>query len=82
MDDALADLRYHWGSAYMILHPQPDVWLAQRRDDYQQLTAAKPLELLLAIREDYRQNPVPRLRRGRTRPRADGRPLRIAPDTR
>lgn len=31
-DEPLADLRHHWGSAYLIEHLGPGVWVAQRRD--------------------------------------------------
>ena len=58
--DDLADLRWHWGSAYMIFHPEPDVWVAQRRDDYATLRAEAPMELLERIRADYQDRPVPR----------------------
>lgn len=56
----LADLQHHWGSAYMISHPQPDVWLAQRRDTYESLKAEEPTGLLRLIRQDYFRKPVPR----------------------
>ena len=29
--EPLAELRWHYGSAYLISHPEPDVWIAQHR---------------------------------------------------
>lgn len=61
MDDQhLQDLRYHWGSCYLIAHPGPDRWVAQRLDDRATLTAADPESLRVAIRADYVRKPVPR----------------------
>jgi len=57
---ALGDLQHHWGSAYVISNPEPDIWLAVRRDDHDTLRAGKPMELLELIRENYRLRPVPR----------------------
>jgi hypothetical protein len=62
----LADLREHWGIAYVI--NVTDVaagerWTAERVDDHQILTAASPGELLIAIRVDYGDRPVPRWER-------------------
>lgn len=74
MDPDLADLQHHWGSAYMISHPAPDAWLAQRRDDYQSLTAATPRGLLELIRADYLARPVPRMRPRRTWRRRETEP--------
>lgn len=37
--EPLAELRYHYGSAYLISHPGPDVWLAQRKDNRETLRA-------------------------------------------
>ncbi len=59
-DEPLADLVFHWGEAYLIDHPGPDTWLAQRRDDRTVLRAGTPAELLDLIREDYRVRPVAR----------------------
>ncbi len=58
--DPLADLRHHWGSAYLLLHPQPDVWVAVRRDDHGAVRADSPAGLLRAIRDDYAARAVPR----------------------
>ncbi len=59
-DADLADLQHHWGSAYMVTRPEPDVWLAQRRDTYETLRADGPHDLRLLIRADYLAKPVPR----------------------
>ncbi|MFI5069131.1 MAG: hypothetical protein ACHP9Z_34835 [Streptosporangiales bacterium] len=56
----LGDLQHHWGSAYIISTPGPDIWLAVRRDDHGTLRAGKPGELLELIRADYARRPVPR----------------------
>ena len=68
----LADLQHHWGSAYLIEHPEPDVWLAQRRDDRSVLRAESAGELLAKIRADYAQRPVSRRTTGADRPQAQG----------
>lgn len=60
MGTHLAELQHHWGSAFMITNPEPDVWLAVRRDDHGTLRAGKPGELLDLIRADYFARPVPR----------------------
>jgi len=57
--DDLADLRWHW-PCYRHSHPQPDVWVAQRKDTRKTLRAETPHDLLLLIREDYARKPVPR----------------------
>jgi hypothetical protein len=59
-DDALADLRHHWGDAYVIAQTGPGVWLAQRRDNRAVLRAESVDELGRAIRADYQARPVPR----------------------
>ncbi len=59
-DDDLAELRWHWGSAYLIDRPGPDVWLAQRRDDRTTLRATSAAGLLDKIYADYRDRPVSR----------------------
>ena len=56
----LNDLRHHWGSAYLIEHAEPDVWLAQRKDNRETLRADGPAELLRLIRADYATRPVSR----------------------
>ena len=54
------DLRWHWGTAYVISHPCPDVWVAQRRDNRETLRAGTPAELRDRIVADYTARPVPR----------------------
>lgn len=56
----LADLRWHWGSAYLISHPALDVWLAQRRDTRETLRADMPTALHDAILADYMARKVSR----------------------
>jgi hypothetical protein len=64
-DEPLADLRFHWGGAYLIEHLGPDVWVAQRRDKSRGTLGAKtPAGLLVKIRDDYAAQPVPRQRSG------------------
>jgi len=58
--DDLAELRWHWGSAYVIEHPRRNLWTAQRRDDRAVLRADGPERLLSLIRDDYRDRPVSR----------------------
>lgn len=60
MDDPLQELAFHWGSAYVISHPGPDNWLAQRRDTRETLRADGPYELREAILADYFARPVSR----------------------
>ena len=55
----LADLRYHWGSAYSITC-HLGTWLAARADTGETLTASSASELLEMIRADYSAQPVPR----------------------
>ena len=59
-DPDLADLRWHWGSAYIISRPEPDVWVAQRRDTRETLRADGPEALRHMIVADYSARPVPR----------------------
>jgi hypothetical protein len=56
----LNELKWHWGSAYMVFHPEPDVWMAQRRDDYRTLRDQTPTGLRDRIRADYAARPVSR----------------------
>jgi hypothetical protein len=60
--EPLAELRWHWGSAYLITHPRLRTWLAERRDDRTVLRAESADDLLNLIRDDYRDRPVSRLR--------------------
>ena len=57
--DALADLQWNWGGAYLITAAGGH-WVAMRRDDGQTLTASSPEELREMLAEDYRSRPVPR----------------------
>jgi hypothetical protein len=59
-DSHLDDLKWHWGSAYVIGHMAADLWLAQRRDDRKVLHADSPEKLLELIRADYAKRPVNR----------------------
>lgn len=60
-DPALDDLRWHWGSAYLIHHLGPDLWLAQRRDHSRAVVKAEDPETLRErIKADYEAKPVPR----------------------
>ncbi len=59
-EEQLDDLRWHWGEAYKISYFEPDVWLAQRRDNNETLRSDSPVGLLDLIREDYRAHPVSR----------------------
>lgn len=60
MDYDLAELCHHWGEAYAITHPEPDLWLAQRRDSRETVRAASAEKLYEAISADYARKPVPR----------------------
>lgn len=57
--EALADLRFHWGSAYRFT-AQAGVWEAVRLDTGATLRADDALGLLLKVRADYERHPVPR----------------------
>jgi hypothetical protein len=61
-DEPLSALRWHWGEAY-ISHPEPDVWMAQRRDIGETLRDVTPLGLRDQIIPDYTARSV---KRGRT----------------
>ncbi len=70
-DAALADLRHHWGDAYLIHHLETaGKWVAQRRDSRETMSADTPDGLLGKIRADYAARPVPR----QADPGADDRP--------
>jgi len=56
---SLADLRYHWGAAYIITQTD-GTFRACRRDDGTALTADAALRLSAKIRADYMARPVPR----------------------
>jgi hypothetical protein len=57
--DALADLQFHWGSAYAIAGAA-GCWVARRRDNGQLINASGPEGLREQLAEDYRACPVPR----------------------
>jgi hypothetical protein len=57
-DRDLDELRWHWDSAYLISHPAPDLWLAQRRDTRDTLRADSPALLRDKIQADYLACPV------------------------
>jgi hypothetical protein len=59
-DRPLEALRWHWGSAYMIVSPELDVWIAVRRDTRETLRADTPLGLREKIIADYGARKVPR----------------------
>jgi hypothetical protein len=59
-DNPLGALRWHWGEAYTICHPEPDMWLAERRDNHETLRSDTPMGLRDAIIEDYFSRPVSR----------------------
>jgi hypothetical protein len=75
MTGALDDLRYHWGGAYLIVHPAPGIWLAARHDDHSTIRADNPETLRDKIRSDFLRAPVsrsitrPALRGGALSPR-------------
>lgn len=56
---SLDDLRWHWGSAY-LLKRLGGRWVAQRRDSHSTISAIGPDQLLGLIRADYQAHPVPR----------------------
>lgn len=62
-NDALEDLRWHWGEAYQIsAHGRQ--WEARRRDTSALLTASAPDSLRDQIITDYLSQPVPRDKAG------------------
>ena len=56
----LDELRWHWGDAYLISFFEPDVWVAQRRDDRSVLRSDSPADLREKIQADYTTRPVSR----------------------
>jgi hypothetical protein len=60
MQGPLEALWWHWGEAYIIVHPEPDFWLAERRDTHRTVRAETPEELRDAILADYLASPVSR----------------------
>ena len=59
MADALAELQWNWGEAYLITGAAGH-WLAQRKDNGQTLTASGPEQLRTLMIEDYAARPVSR----------------------
>ena len=60
-DEALASLRFHWGSAYEIsVGDVAGVWRAVRLDDQRTLIATDASELHTLIVADYTAHPVKR----------------------
>lgn len=57
--DALADLQFHWGSAYAIAGAA-GCWVARRRDNGRLINAGGPDGLRELLAADYRAEPVPR----------------------
>jgi hypothetical protein len=58
-ESRLESLIRGWGECYIISRPEPDLWLAQRRDDRDTLTAETADELDVAILRDYTAKPFP-----------------------
>ncbi len=57
--EALADLQWNWGGAYLITGMNKH-WLAQRRDNGRTLKASGPDGLRELMIEDYAARPVSR----------------------
>lgn len=57
--DELAELRHHYGEAYIITY-RLGQFRAERRDNHAAIRANTADELLRLMREDYRAKPVPR----------------------
>jgi len=68
--NALEDLRWHYGEAYLIRRIGGR-WVAQRRDSHSTISAEGADQLLGLIRADYAAHPVPR----------DTRPCRFRPES-
>lgn len=66
-DWSLDELRWHWGSVYMINYRGLGRWVVERRDNYETLSADSAGALLIKIRADYSARPVPRDLPGRSR---------------
>ena len=71
-DRPLDELRWHWGSAYLISFFEPDIWLAQRKDNRERVRADSPGKLLDRIRADYTAKPVSRQVSGADHPETPG----------
>ena len=59
-DDPLGALQWHWDSAYIISCHGTGLWIAQRRDTRETLSAETPLGLRDKIIADYTARPVSR----------------------
>jgi hypothetical protein len=60
-EEALADLEFHWGGAYVIGCKADGTWWAGRRDRIGALLTADSAEELRAeMQADYTAKPVPR----------------------
>jgi hypothetical protein len=57
--EALADLQWHWGEAYLIRH-LGGRWVAQRRDSRETISAPTAAGLGELITQDYAARPVAR----------------------
>ena len=55
----LADLRWHWGPAYVITAPC-GMFRAERRDDGAAISCVTAAGLRMLIRDDYAARPIPR----------------------
>jgi hypothetical protein len=55
----LADLRWHWGEAYVITAPY-GLFRAERRDDGAAISCVTAGGLRVLIRDDYAARSVPR----------------------
>jgi hypothetical protein len=60
----LGDLRWHWGSAYIINCLGLGKWVAERRDTHETLRDETPLGLREQIIADYGRRRVPRTSSG------------------
>ena len=58
--EALDDLRWHWGDAYLIHCLGLGTWVAQRRDSHATIGAEGPDELRDKIVADYNAHVVSR----------------------
>lgn len=59
-DEDLADLRYHWGSAYDIRVTEAGIWRAIRRDNGRTIVTACAGDLHTLVVADYVAEPVKR----------------------
>jgi hypothetical protein len=71
-DGDLAELRHHWGSAYIINCTGLGRWTAERRDNREVLRSDSAAGLLELIRADYAERPVSRRIAGADHPETPG----------